>query len=843
MSKFATKEYWVLLFLSITIILVVFFSVSLLQDNVIGMIDCPGAEGEILFQRNIIYNFERGNLFNYFNTDYLNYPFGENLGFALANSFHLFTYIPLRYFLGTVEAYNALVMIIFFLNFLAAYILAKYLFSSKAAALCSALVFAVNPYVFLKMNLGFIQKYTLFLIPLYCLSLFKLQDTKKWRYVFAAGIILTLMQLIYPPYACFALIFTIPLLSYLFFKRNELRFAISRLVSLLAIHFIISSLIYYLMGFGFVYFQPYKLYINTGPDGCLDLFRPFKFFPYCSPHFPTELPLGLSISAIIIGMIALIKKNGLARLVLINLLFFMVIAAGPYLIHNGKFVYFFGKKVTLPFYIITKYIPLAGGIFFPIRVFPFINICLAILTGYGLLYLFSNFRRLKPLSVAAIFLVTYLLENLILFPQLFPPRITKLDIPVFYEKIKNENFNAVLNLPVSSDRKSINNRKIINRYGYYAAISGKKMMNPYSKNELQIYLPENIDNQQAKENFIEFLSDWQVGYVIIHRNFLPKDANGAVPHEYSWLKEFCELVVYPDDNIFVYRIPLSDEVKLYKKMIYVPKNYPSIQQGIDAAGDGDTLLVDPGKYKGCIDFRGKRITVRSKDGPKTTIVDGGSKGSVVVFNSGEDERSILEGFTICNGRGTPLAGDDPQKSVKTNGGGIICVASSPQIINNIIENNTAENGGGICCLEGSSPLIKNNIITRNKASKGAGIRCSIYSSPIITANKIFNNGASRLGGGIYWRLGSYPVIKNNIIVNNSAGENGGGLFGSSYVGKTTGQADVIINYCFIKDNNSPVGPSIALGGSVSKVIINHCRIKKDGISDPEKTMIWLDNNS
>ena len=81
------------------------------------------------------------------------------------------------------------------------------------------------------------------------------------------------------------------------------------------------------------------------------------------------------------------------------------------------------------------------------------------------------------------------------------------------------------------------------------------------------------------------------------------------------------------------------------------------------------MLVTPGRYKGCIDFKGKRITVKSKDGPKVTIIDGDKKGSVVVFNSGEDNRSMLEGFTIHNGTGTVLPGDDPQRSLKTNGGG------------------------------------------------------------------------------------------------------------------------------------------------------------------------------
>ena len=59
------------------------------------MIDHPGLQGEILFQENIVYNFKTGNVFKNFDSDFLSYPFGENLGFAIANSFHLFMYILL----------------------------------------------------------------------------------------------------------------------------------------------------------------------------------------------------------------------------------------------------------------------------------------------------------------------------------------------------------------------------------------------------------------------------------------------------------------------------------------------------------------------------------------------------------------------------------------------------------------------------------------------------------------------------------------------------------------------------------------------------------------------------
>src|SRR5262245_31765937 len=86
------------------------------------------------------------------------------------------------------------------------------------------------------------------------------------------------------------------------------------------------------------------------------------------------------------------------------------------------------------------------------------------------------------------------------------------------------------------------------------------------------------------------------------------------------------------------------------KTILVPEDYATIQAAIDAAANGDVVLVSAGTYSEHIDFTGKAIRVTSRSGPSVTIIDASSSpGSAVSFQNGEDERSVLEGFHVTGG--------------------------------------------------------------------------------------------------------------------------------------------------------------------------------------------------
>ena len=241
-------------------------------------------------------------------------------------------------------------------------------------------------------------------------------------------------------------------------------------------------------------------------------------------------------------------------------------------------------------------------------------------------------------------------------------------------------------------------------------------------------------------------------------------------------------------SIPLFLIVILFSLPAYGTTIYVDDDgqvdLDNIQAGIDAAVDGDTVLVAPGEYviTEPITFRGKAITVVSEAGLEETTIRMGipadiNRGSVVVFENNETAMSILEGFTITGGGGVSVL---PVNELC--GGGILFNASSGTLMNCAIVQNSARHGGGVIAFSESSMILIDCAVVENTAKNGGGVMVYSGSSATLTNCIINGNSATGItfgvdgyGGGLFCGPSSLLTLINCSFTENSAVRGGGGI--------------------------------------------------------------------
>ncbi len=258
--------------------------------------------------------------------------------------------------------------------------------------------------------------------------------------------------------------------------------------------------------------------------------------------------------------------------------------------------------------------------------------------------------------------------------------------------------------------------------------------------------------------------------------------------------------------------------------IRVPEDHGTIQEAVDAAADGDTVLVAPRVYtiRTPIDFNRfhdprdpaspplKNITLRSTAGPEATIIRVQSpldpfRASVMIFDKGESRETVVEGFTLSGGRGTAW-GPNPWQF---GGAGVVCDSSSPTFIRcAIVENSVREEfarGGGIVCWQ-SSPRFLDCTVSRNFAQFGGG---AVFSSgpgtePEFRECRFDLNFAGSRGGALLFEAPSQPTVTDCVISRNQSNVEAGGVLCAM---------QTVVRNSSIVANESPFGSGLILLGA------------------------------
>ena len=213
-------------------------------------------------------------------------------------------------------------------------------------------------------------------------------------------------------------------------------------------------------------------------------------------------------------------------------------------------------------------------------------------------------------------------------------------------------------------------------------------------------------------------------------------------------------------------------VEAADKTIRVPADHGRIQQAIDAAEAGDTVLVRAGTYNEHIVLKeGVYLRSEGDDSPgqqeyggkplsraeRTSIDIRGSTKAAVVAGA---EGATLDGFTI-----TGLG--HVNHHLPGHAHAVECRNCSTTIINNIIRDN-GSTGIGQHAKKGttlglvSAPYVADNFISGNK---GIGIGNNHRSQTVILNNVVFDNHEAGIGA----RNEAAPLIEGNIVFGNGFG--------------------------------------------------------------------------
>jgi hypothetical protein len=244
----------------------------------------------------------------------------------------------------------------------------------------------------------------------------------------------------------------------------------------------------------------------------------------------------------------------------------------------------------------------------------------------------------------------------------------------------------------------------------------------------------------------------------------------------------------------------------------------TIQDAIDAASDGDLILVTNGVYQtGGAVMAGdltnrvaltKAVTVQSVNGPWTTTILGASatNGTTAVRCAWLTNGASLTGFTLAGGA-TRTTGDGVSLQC---GGGVWCASSNALVANCVIvSNNAAFNGGAVY-----QGWMQNSFISNNKVTPVPGS---------ITYKAILNN-CTIVSNAAYGAV-SPLAMTNSIIYYNGLGGfqnviagNGGGITfshccansGLSGPGNLTSPPQLFADGVHLNTNSPCIGAGIAI---------------------------------
>lgn len=221
-------------------------------------------------------------------------------------------------------------------------------------------------------------------------------------------------------------------------------------------------------------------------------------------------------------------------------------------------------------------------------------------------------------------------------------------------------------------------------------------------------------------------------------------------------------------------------------------DFPTIQAAIDAAANGDQILLADGTFVGPgnrdMSYRGKAITIRSQTGnPVACIIDlsdpfGGHRAFQF---TGEGNDSILRNVTIRDG-------------LSSAGGALYMVNASPTISQCYFVNCRASGNGGGVYSHGGSPVFSYCYFEFCEAAEGGGAYVANTPLEATFYGGGFINNTAGSGAGLLVGPGGDLLMGNCTLIRNSATVAGGGIY-------SRGPAELRLEEVSIEDCDAVTG--------------------------------------
>ncbi len=538
-----------------------------------GTLDHPGLQGDLFFQWNLWRQMQEGDVPDHLRTEYLRVPEGQAFEAKVGFSLNLALFAILMVPFDLLTAHNLAVLLILLLNGVAMYGAVRSRRGPVLLALGAALAYALGPFVFLKMDQGFVQKSMIFTVPPFVAWVVSTLERFRWRTALGAGAMVLVATSIYPPYAVYHLLFAAVLTPVGLAQRGRGRAAVALVGGLVALAAVLLLALPPVEGPTAGSADAVGAAVDV-PDGILDPTRPLRWHPYhqVPPGAPEEyvhaLPMGLPLLAGLLCLIAAVGRRPGGLPLLVGAGVFTLLMAGPYLSRGGEALTIGGSPIPLPLALVSD-TPFALAFNYPVRMAPWIVTAVLLGAAQGGSWVAGwlggrwTGRGWVPMAVTAVIGLALFGEARLPFPEYGRLRVEEVSAPAHCELIPEG--ASVLHLPYFAPGPHV--------YEFAAVLCDRPTMNSSLAAPPPVRIPLPGDPEVQRRAFLGQLAEVGVSHILVHPAYYgaisraeghnepslgpPEDGARARDVEH-WLVGLCgPPEQFPDEGVHAYRVPGS----------------------------------------------------------------------------------------------------------------------------------------------------------------------------------------------------------------------------------------------------------------------------------------------